>query len=137
MTDFTKTKIFFALAMVGFILAINQIEKDHGYSGYSFFGLSLQFRFLYLSIISLLGCAVYLFALGFVTEDPPGITQKIGNFLYTFSLSLLPIYLMFWGGTKIAELIVIISKSKVAGLITGILGFTVYIPPQKAKPSGL
>lgn len=95
--------------------------KDFGSKGYDFFGLTLQVQFFYFGIVALLACAVYFYALNFITEGTIGITHEIGNYLYALSLFIPPLYLILWLVTKVADFLAFISKSSVAGNILQIL----------------
>jgi len=121
MTDFTKTKIAFALAMVGVLFAIHSIIKDFGSAGYDFFGLVLKVQFFYFGIVALLGGAVYFYAIDFITERPIGMAHKIGNFLYALSLFVPPLYLILWFVAKVANLVAFILKSSMAGNVSQVL----------------
>jgi hypothetical protein len=108
------------LGMACFVFIMNQIAMNYGAKSYDFFGFSIQLNFIYFSIISLLGCSLYCFAIDFILEYSNGKIHKIGNFLFMLSISLPPLFLLSNIINKIANIIIIISKSQKAGLFSGI-----------------
>ena len=70
MPDFVKTKIGFALSLLGSLFAINTFVKDFTNVGFSFFGIFLGLRLFYFLTMVLLGITVYIYAVDLVSERP-------------------------------------------------------------------
>ena len=123
MTEFTKAKIGFALALLGVLFAIHPIIRDIGNIGFMFFGLFLGIRIFYYAIALLLGIAVYTYAIEFISDRPVTIAQRAGNIVYAIALLVPPLYGLLWITSWVAKLAVFISKSALAGTIAnGLLG---------------
>jgi hypothetical protein len=117
-SEFAKAKVGFALAMVGLLYVIHPLVLRHGSSGFSFFGSILQFEILYYTVIGLLGGAVYCFAIDYISESPVGRAHGLGNFLYAMALLFPPVFGILWLSVKVAEAIVWLSDSAMAGEVS-------------------
>jgi hypothetical protein len=124
-SDFAKTKVGFALAMVGLLYVLNPLILKHGDAGFPIFGTILQFQVIYYIMMALLGGAVYFFAIEYVTETPVGKAHRLGNYLYAMALLFPPVFAAVWLFVKVAEGIVWVSDSEMAGevakLVFGLL----------------
>ena len=118
MSDFAKAKMIFALALVGVLFAIHPVVRDFGNTGYSFFGMVLQFRVIYYTLLGLLGCVIYFYAIDFITDNPLGIAHRIGNLFYAMALLFPPVFALVALSIKVAEGIVWVSDSPMAGEIS-------------------
>jgi len=119
-SDFAKAKIVFALALVGVLFAIHPVVRELGQAGYSFFGSVLQFRFIYYALLGLLGCVIYFYAVDFITDNPLGMAHRIGNLFYAMALLFPPVFALVALSIKVAEGVVWISDSPLAGEISKI-----------------
>ena len=115
MSDFSKAKLIFALALVGVLFAIHPVVRDLGSAGFLFFGSVLQFRLIYYSMLGLLSCGIYFYAVDSITENPLGLSHRIGNYFYAMSLLFPPVFAIVALSIKVAEGIVWISDSPLAG----------------------
>ncbi len=111
MTDFAKTKITFALAMVGVLFAIHPVVKEFWNIGFDFFSLILELKYLYITIMALMSTSVYFYAFEFITDRQMGFSHKMGNILYTVSLLILPLYIVLWVTSILAAIIGSIFES--------------------------
>ena len=118
MSNFAKTKVGFALALVGLLYVIHPLVLKHGEAGFSFFGSVLEFQVIYYTMIALLGCAVYFFAVDYITEAPIGNAHRLGNYFYAMSLLFPPVFAFSWLSLKVAEGIVWVSDSQMAGEVS-------------------
>ena len=120
MNEFAKAKIFFALALVGVLYALHPIIREHGHQGFAFFESVLQFRVIYYTLLCLLGCAIYSFAIDFLNDNPLGMPHRVGNILYAMALLFPPLFALVWLSIRVAEGVVWISDSPIAGEISKI-----------------
>ena len=104
--------------MVGLLYVLNPLILKHGASGFSIFGTVLEFQVIYYTMMALLGGAVYFFAIEYITETPIGKAHRFGNYLYAMSLLFPPVFGAAWLLVKVAEGIVWISDSEMAGEVT-------------------
>ena len=120
MSDFSRAKIVFALALVGVLYAVNPLIREFGHQGFVFFESVLQFRVIYYTLIALLGLAVYFFAIDFLSETPLGTAHRLGNLFYGMALLFPPVFVLVWLSIRLAEAIVWASDSSLAGEISKI-----------------
>ena len=118
MSDFAKAKILFALALVAVLFAIDSVVRDFGDAGFSFFGTVLQFRMIYFLMLGLLGCVIYFYAIDFISDNPFGLAHRAGNFFYATALLFPPVFAIVALSIKVAEGVVWISSSPLAGEIS-------------------
>ena len=118
MSDFAKAKILFALALVAVLFAIHTAVRDFGDAGFSFFGTVLQFRMIYFLMLGLLSCVIYFYAIDFITDNPLGLAHRVGNLFYAISLLFPPVFAIVALSIKVAEGVVWISSSPLAGEIS-------------------
>lgn len=124
MIDFARAKIVFALAMAGILFAIHPLIRDHGTAGFEFFGIILQFQVLYYTFLGLLGCTVYFYAVDFLYENPMNFANRVGNLFYAIALLFPPVFAVVALSITVAEAIVWISDSPLAGEVSKI-AFTI------------
>jgi hypothetical protein len=120
LSDFAKAKIVFALALVGVLFAIHPVIRDFGEAGYPFFGAVLQFRVIYYTMLGLLGCVIYFYAIDFITDNLLGLAHRVGNLFYAMSLLFPPVFAIVALSIKAAEAVVWVSDSPLAGEISKI-----------------
>lgn len=118
MSDFAKAKIIFALALTGVLFAIHPLMRDFGGEGYTFFGTLIPFRMLYYMLMGLLACAIYFYAVDFITDNPLGVAHRIGNLFYAMSLLFPPVFAIVALSVNVAEGVVWMSNSTVAGEVS-------------------
>lgn len=121
MTDFTKAKIGFALALLGVLFAIHPIIRDLGNIGFMFFGLLLEIRIFYYTVALFLSITVYAYAIEFISDRPVTIAQRVGNIVYAIALFVPASYSLLWITSWLAKFAVFVSKSPMAGAITSSL----------------
>ncbi len=116
--DFAKAKILFALALVAVLFALHSVVRDFSHEGISFFGVVVQFRFIYFMMLGLLGCVIYFYAIDFITDNPLGLAHRVGNLFYAITLLFPPVFAIVFLSIKVAEGVVWISSSPLAGEIS-------------------
>lgn len=102
MTDFDKVKVGFVLALLGAVFAISPAISAHLSAGYELFGHRLTLELAYTTFATLLGLAVYIFAIDFATQRPLPVIQAIGNVVYVVALAVPPVYFLLYAGAEIA-----------------------------------
>jgi hypothetical protein len=96
MTEFTKTKMNFTLALLGTLFAIHKfVEKieDWGFE-YPFWDwvLDLKVIYVFLLIAGLLSFTVYCYALSLRSAKPSSWAERLGNYSYGLATMVLPFY---------------------------------------------
>jgi HEPN domain-containing protein len=101
MTEFTKTKIHFALALLGSLFALHPYLEKFQDAGFTYLGYFLKVSYAYLLLAGLLAFCVYCFGLALVSERPHSWLEKLGNYSYGLAVMVLP----FFGGLYLASLL--------------------------------
>jgi hypothetical protein len=101
MTEFTKTKIHFALALLGTLFAIHPyIEqwKDDGFPlpDVLLQGEMLRVEHVYALTGGLLALSVYFYATSLLTERVSSRSERLGNYLYAVGILIFPLYGLLW-----------------------------------------
>jgi hypothetical protein len=101
MTDFTKTKIHFALALLGTLFAVHPyIEqwKDEGFllPEVVMKDVKVKVEYAYALTGGLLALAVYFYATSLLTERVSSRSERLGNFLYAIGILIFPLYGLLW-----------------------------------------
>jgi len=69
-------------------------------------------------MLGLLGCVIYFYAIDFITDNPLGLAHRVGNFFYAASLLFPPVFAIVALSIKVAEGVVWLSSSPLAGEIS-------------------
>jgi hypothetical protein len=101
MTTFTKTKIHFALALLGTLFALHPFLQKFEENGFLYLGYDLKQSYLYAAFAGLLSLCVYCFGVTLVSERPHSSLEKLGNYLYALAIMVLPLY----GGLYLSSLL--------------------------------
>lgn len=138
MTEFSKTKITFALALVGVLFAIHPIIKEASHFNFLIFNYKITLMQGYYAFALLLALSVYTYAFDFLTQKPLTVIQKAGNVFYALSLLTPPIFVALWLLSKIAILVTVLFKSETitAGAqvaLGAVISFVANIATQKIK----
>jgi hypothetical protein len=113
MTEFTKTKMHFTLAMLGTLFALHPfIEKieDNGFwfhywpeDAVTEYKVWLKIFYVYAAIGALLAFTVYCYALSMRTEKQGTWSEKLGNYSYGVASMILPLYGALFLTSMLAE----------------------------------
>ena len=90
MSDFTKTKIAFVLALLGTLFTLHPLVERFGECGYEYFGVTVRVFHVYVLFAGLLALAVYFYALVMHNERTHSWAERIGNLSYALALMVLP-----------------------------------------------
>jgi HEPN domain-containing protein len=110
MTDFTKTKISFALALLGTLFALHPfLEKffDVGFDPIPGVEIELNLFTAFAIVGGLLALSVYCYAVALVSERPSSLLERLGNISYALAVLFLPLYgglfLSHWLATQLHQ----------------------------------
>jgi HEPN domain-containing protein len=92
MTEFTKMKISFALALLGTLFALHPFLDRFDDAGFVYLGADLKVFYAYSLTAGLLSLCVYFFAVTLMGDRPHSWFEKTGNYLYALAILVLPIY---------------------------------------------
>jgi hypothetical protein len=101
MTDFTKTKMHFALALLGTLFAVHPFVEKLEHTGFTYLSWRLEIFHAYGLTAGLLAVAIYCYAAAMVSEKPGGKIECAGNYCYAISILVLPLY----GGLYLSHLL--------------------------------
>jgi hypothetical protein len=101
LTEFTKTKMHFALALLGTLFALNPFVEKWGAKGFVYLGYDLRIFYAYSIIAGLLALTVYFYALALMSERAYSWMERAGNYSYALAIIVLPLY----GGLYLSNLI--------------------------------
>jgi len=114
MTEFTKTKIAFALALLAALFTVSPILKDIGTTGYLFLGIIFQVRYAYYILAGLLAIAVYCYGVELISENVPLDAERAGNVAYALALLVPPAYGALFVVAQLGKVVQWVSKSPIA-----------------------
>src|SRR5438128_9757389 len=103
MTDFTKTKTHFALALLGTLFALHPFLNRFESSGFLYLGYELKLSDVYALIAGLLALAVYCYGLGLISERPHSWLERLGNCSYALAIMVLPLYGALYLSSRLAD----------------------------------
>jgi len=92
MTDFTKTKMAFAVGLLAVLFMIKPLVDDFGRLGFGFLTVIIEVRFVYYAFAALLGSSAYCYALEMLTERSNPMATRTGNLLYALAMLVPPVY---------------------------------------------
>ncbi len=92
MTEFTKIKIGFALALLGTLFALHPLLDRFPDLGFVYLGYRLEVIGAYALTSGLLGLCVYLYAVTLLSDRPHSWFERTGNATYALAILIVPIY---------------------------------------------
>jgi hypothetical protein len=101
MTEFTKTKIHFALALLGVLFALHPFLERIQEHGFVYLDYELKVFYAYVLIAGLLALCVYCYGVTLVSERPHSWLERLGNYSYALAVMVLPLY----GGLYVSSLL--------------------------------
>src|SRR5262245_47488701 len=96
MTEFTKTKIHFALALLGTLFAVHPYIEQWEHAGFTYLGWNLEIFHAYALTGGLLALSVYFYAMALLSERATTGAERVGNYLYALGLLIFPLYGVFY-----------------------------------------
>jgi hypothetical protein len=105
MTDFTKTKITFALALLGVLFALHSIVDRYPEAGFTYpvyeYRFTLKLAYAFYLVAGLLSFSVYSYALALLSERPSSWVERMGNYAYGVAVMVPPLF----GGLYLASVL--------------------------------
>jgi HEPN domain-containing protein len=133
MTDFTKNKIAFAIALLAALFALSPVTLNLGSTGFSVFQQNIKILYLYYFISLFLTLAVYFYGIQFLTERPLRFAQILGDISYAIAIVAPVLYFSVYFVIIITDALSPIIKSDtfqswIKGLLSAIMGaLSVYL----------
>jgi hypothetical protein len=111
MNDFTKTKIHFALALLGALFALHPFLQQFEDNGFLYLGYFLKLSHAYVVLAGLLALCVYCYGVTLIGDRPHSWLERLGNYSYALAIIVLPLY----GGLYVSSLVAdLVGQSHVA-----------------------
>jgi hypothetical protein len=122
MTDFTKTKIAFVLALLGTLFTLHPLVDRFAECGYDYMGVPLKVFHVYVLFAALLSLSVYFYALVMHNERTHSWAERTGNMSYALALMVLPLYGGLYSAKLLAERVGQSHLAWAAPAVTAVLG---------------
>jgi hypothetical protein len=103
MTEFTKLKITFALALLGTLFALHPFLDRFADQGFLYLGYNLKIFYAYSLTAGLLSLCVYLYAVTLLNDRPHSWCERTGNSTYALAILVVPIYAGLFLSAKLAD----------------------------------
>ncbi len=103
MTEFTKMKISFALALLGTLFALHPFLDRFADQGFRYLGYDLKVFYAYSLTAGLLSLCVYVYAVALLSERSHSRFERLGNSSYALAILILPIYAGLFLSAKLAD----------------------------------
>jgi hypothetical protein len=103
MTEFTKLKISYALALLGTLFAMHPFLDRIADLGFLYLGYDLKVFYAYSLTAGLLSLCVYLYAVTLLNDKPHSWCERTGNSTYALAVLVLPIYAGLFLSAKLAD----------------------------------
>ena len=111
MTEFSKIKIPFVLALLAAMFSVTPLVQKFGTNSYPLFGLSISVDFVYLLFCGLLSSSVYFYGVGLISEGKFfEIMNKIGHMHYAIALVAPPLFILLYPVSLVSEYVVTAMK---------------------------
>jgi len=91
MTEFTKLKITFALALMGTLFALHPFIDRVAERGFLYLGYDLKIFYAYALTAGLLSVCVYCYAVTMMNDRPHSWCERTGNASYALAVLVLPV----------------------------------------------
>jgi HEPN domain-containing protein len=92
LTEFTKTKISFMLALLGMLFALHPVLSPFLEFGYDYLGVFVKVFYAYTLTACLLSLGVYFYGVALMTEQPHSWLERLGNSAYALAIIVPPLF---------------------------------------------
>src|SRR3954453_11475481 len=103
MTEFTKLKISYALALLGTLFALHPFLDRFADRGFLYLGYDLKVFHAYSLTAGLLSLCVYLYAVTLMSDRPHSRFERLGNSSYALAILIMPVYAGLYLSAKLAD----------------------------------
>lgn len=121
-TEFTKLKISYALALLGTLFALHPFLDRFSDRGFLYLGHDLKIFYAYAMTAGLLSLCVYLYAVTLLTDRPHSWCERSGNSTYALAVLVLPVYLGLFLSAKLADRVAVTHLAWAAPAVAIIMG---------------
>jgi hypothetical protein len=122
MSDFTKTKITFALALLGTLFALHPFLDRFAERGFDYLGYDLKIFYAYSLTAGLLSLCVYLYAVTLLSERSHSWFERTGNYTYALALLIVPSYGGLYLSARLADRVALSHVAWAAPMVAVGLG---------------
>ena len=123
MTEFTKLKIGFALALLGTLFALHPLLDRAPDLGFVYLGYRLEVFHAYVLTSGLLGLCVYLYAVTLLNDHPHSWFERTGNGTYALAILVFPIYAGLYLSALLADRVAVTHLAWAAPAVAVTLGW--------------
>jgi HEPN domain-containing protein len=123
MTEFTKLKISYALALLGTLFALHPFLDRFAERGFLYLGYDLKIFYAYSLTAGLLSLCVYLYAVTLLNDRPHSWCERTGNSTYALAVLVLPVYAGLFLSAKLADRVAVSHVAWAAPMVAVGLGF--------------
>ena len=92
MTEFTKIKMAFTIALLTAAFMLQPLIQGIHVGDFNVIGVPIEAEYAYYAFTACLGLAAYFFGLELVTGKPVIFTQRVGNAMYALAILVPPAY---------------------------------------------
>ena len=117
-SDFTKQKIAFAVALLAVIFTLTPLLNSVGDTGFVLFGVAFKIRHLFYFIAAALGLSTYVYGIQFLTQRRLQLVNWAADVLYALAFGAPLVYAFLFLGVRLAAVVASILNSP--GVITGV-----------------
>ena len=122
MTEFTKLKIGFALALLGTLFTLHPFLDRFDDRGFVYLGYNLEVMYPYALTAVLLSLCVYCYAIALLGERPHSWSERTGNHAYALAILVAPIYGGLFVSAKLADYVALSHVAWAAPMVAIGLG---------------
>jgi HEPN domain-containing protein len=123
MTEFTKLKISYALALLGTLFALHPFLDRFVDRGFFYLGYDLKIYYAYSLTAGLLSFCVYLYAVTLLNDRPHSWCERTGNSTYALAILVVPVYAGLFLSAKLADRVALSHLAWAAPTVAIGLGF--------------
>ena len=122
-TEFTKLKISYALALLGTLFALHPFLDRVADRGFNYLGHDLKIFYAYSLTAGLLSVCVYLYAVTLLNDRPHSWCERTGNSTYALAVLVVPVYAGLFLSAKLADRVAVSHVAWAAPVVAVGLGF--------------
>jgi HEPN domain-containing protein len=123
MTEFTKLKISYALALLGTLFALHPFLDRFADRGFVYLGYDLKIFYAYSLTAGLLSLCVYLYAVTLLNDRPHSWCERTGNSTYALAILVVPVYAGLFLSAMLADRVAVSHVAWAAPAVAVGLGF--------------